>query len=159
VVAGGYGDDTIDSGAGNDELSGNQGHDAIKSGNGHDFVLGGDGRDTLTGGAGHDTLSGGVGRDTFHWERLSERGDVITDFRPKDDTLTFSSKGFAGMTEDYGFVSSKEPVATGDVGSFLFNKTTGDLSWDQDGAGSAKAVLIVTLQNLHAIGANDLVVI
>ena len=62
-VAGGDGNDTIETSDGNDIVSGGGGNDTISTGAGNDTVIGNDGADQLDGGQGHDTITGGDGAD------------------------------------------------------------------------------------------------
>lgn len=56
------------------------------TGNGlSNIVKGGAGNDTITGGGGADQLWGGGGRDTFVFKALSDKGDVVMDFRVSED--------------------------------------------------------------------------
>jgi Ca2+-binding RTX toxin-like protein len=51
------------------------------------IIKGGVGNDTLSGGAGADQLWGGGGRDSFVFKSLSDKGDVIMDFKMGQDTV------------------------------------------------------------------------
>ncbi|TXH99338.1 MAG: calcium-binding protein, partial [Pseudorhodobacter sp.] len=66
----------------NDRLYGDVGDNRLEGDLGHDRLYGGAGADTLDGDAGRDTLSGGTGADTFILRRLSEGGDLVTDYDP-----------------------------------------------------------------------------
>jgi Ca2+-binding RTX toxin-like protein len=79
-IYGGSGNDLIIGGGDNDLLVGNQGNDQL---------MGGLGKDQLAGGPGNDQLTGGKGRDTFVIQGDNEGKDVITDFKPGQDTLLF----------------------------------------------------------------------
>ncbi len=122
--------------------------------------LGGD--DSMNGGAGADTLTGGTGADTFFFLQPSEGGDTITDFVSGQDRLFFSEYWFgqpiapAGTIDPSRFFSGAAPVATGTQASFLFNTTTHELFYDQDGSGAATAVLMATFSNAVNLSAGDL---
>jgi len=117
LLVSGFTDDTLRGDAGNDTVQGGSGDDSLFGGSGDDSLLGNRGRDTLTGGAGDDTLDGGADRDTltgeagadvFRFELLPDvpdgdnasdvfaggEFDVITDFDPTEDTLSFDSDFF-----------------------------------------------------------------
>jgi Ca2+-binding RTX toxin-like protein len=122
--------------------------------------LGGD--DSMNGGAGGDTITGGAGADTFFFLQPSEGGDTITDFVSGQDRLFFSEYWFgqpiapAGTIDPSRFFSGAAPVATGTQASFLFNTTTHELSYDQDGSGVMAAVLMATFSNSVNLSAGDL---
>ena len=63
------------------EITGNENNNSI---------IGGKGDDTLDGGDGNDILTGGSGKDTFIFSRY-EGNDVITDYKPGEDTIEFAS--------------------------------------------------------------------
>ncbi|MAM62781.1 hypothetical protein [Maritimibacter sp. UBA3975] len=101
------GPDTMLGGAGDDDLRGNRGHDRIfgeggddhlkgcrgddwlYGGTGNDRLIGGRGEDVLVGGPGHDVMTGGPGSDRFVFNDWG--ADVITDFRPGEDTLDLTA--------------------------------------------------------------------
>jgi Ca2+-binding RTX toxin-like protein len=122
--------------------------------------LGGD--DSMNGGAGADTLTGGAGADTFFFLQPGEGGDTIADFVSGQDRLFFSEYWFgqpiapAGAIDPSRFFSGAAPVATGVEASFLFNTTTHQLHYDQDGSGAAAAVLMATFSNGVNLTASDL---
>jgi Ca2+-binding RTX toxin-like protein len=91
-------------------LNGSAGDDALRGGAGDDTLLGGTGNDTLQGGAGLDRMTGGAGEDTFLF-RAGTQGDLVLDFTPGEDKLSF--RGFGT-----GFDSADELLAVADqVGS------------------------------------------
>jgi len=58
--------------------------------NGNDLmniVVGGTGNDVIAGRGGADLLTGGTGRDTFVYNSLSDKGDVIRDFKQGEDVI------------------------------------------------------------------------
>jgi len=88
------GSDTVSGGAGGDRVVGGTGRDVLAGGEGRDLLNGGKGGDTLSGGAGRDTMIGGQGADTFVFF-AKEKGDLIRDFQPKEDRLSFEEmRGF-----------------------------------------------------------------
>ena len=137
IVFGGQIDDFLVGGAGNDTLIGNGGNDQF---------LGGAGNDGFEGGLGADVLTGGAGNDHFAYRSAAAGGDILQDFVVADDTLQFIAGAFGqtvGGTAN--LVSGANPTATGTQSAFLYNTTTGVLSYDADGAGAGGAVVIATL--------------
>ena len=58
------------------------------TGNGlSNIIRGGAGNDTITGGGGADQLWGGGGRDSFVFKSLSDKGDVVMDFKIGEDFI------------------------------------------------------------------------
>ena len=74
--------DTLNGGGGNDALYGLEGDDTLEGGSGNDFLAGGPGTDTMTGGA---------SCDVFAFDPAGD-GDVITDFDPAVDRVTFPAQ-------------------------------------------------------------------
>ena len=94
TIAGGPGDDRLDSGTAHGRLSGGRGDDLLRShdgliftgGPGNDRMLGGPGYDTFRAGHGldgRDTMLGGGGRDTASYE--ARRGGVRADLQGDRD--------------------------------------------------------------------------
>ncbi len=78
AMAGGPGNDRIETHEGHDELDGGPGDDQLRSGPGDDLLTGGEGNDELDGYEGADRLAGGEGDDLLypdHYERASP--DVV----------------------------------------------------------------------------------
>jgi Ca2+-binding RTX toxin-like protein len=133
------GADTIDGGAGNDVLLGEQGNDRISGGAGNDLIGGGSGDDTIAGGAGADYMVGDTGADTFVFDAAAASGaDRIFVFEPGVDKLAFDRALF-------------------DISRLAYNASTGALTYDADGSGPGAPQLVVTLSNLAAIQAGDIV--
>ena len=56
------------------------------TGNGlSNIIKGGAGNDTITGAGGADQLWGAAGRDSFVFKSLSDKGDVVMDFKTAED--------------------------------------------------------------------------
>jgi serralysin len=138
-------------------------------------IDGGDSDDSLTGNGGIDTLTGGLGGDTFRFNASKDgggtTGDVITDFVSGEDHIGVLRSGFkildgvdlgAGGVLDFAaeyFVSGlgDVPVSVTNPsgvaatksghGQFLFNETSNQLWWDEDGSGAKKALLLATFGN------------
>ncbi|MEO6279930.1 ExeM/NucH family extracellular endonuclease [Roseateles sp.] len=76
---------------------------------GRDTIVGTAGDDVIEGGAGADTLTGGGGNNQFVYSKMSDAGDVITDFVPGKDTLVLTK-----LLASLGIVSAN-PLTSGHV--------------------------------------------
>ena len=130
-----------------------------------DTLHGGAGSDTLNGGLGNDTLDGGAGADFFRFNAAlgASNMDRIASFTVADDTIyldlyIFNAFGRLGAIS-YGAFNMGS-AATESDDRIIFNKTTGDLSYDADGAGGVAAVQFATIGHLAGfLSASDFVVI
>ncbi|AUT04546.1 endonuclease [Nostoc sp. CENA543] len=172
IVYGERGNDTLLGGNGDDILYGGDGNDYLDGGNGDDILYGGDGNDTLIGGNGNDLLVGGRGGDLFTGGNGSDRFslsdtrtgefDTITDFKVGQDTILISKSEF-GLSQALGtldpglFHLGSSAVAASD--RFIYDKTTGQLFFDEDGIGGANKVQIGLLSNKAALTSNSITVI
>jgi len=130
------------------------------TGNGLDNALTGNGADNvLNGGAGADTLTGGAGSDRFVIAAPAEGGDTVTDFTAGEDKVAVVGPNFgsvpAGVLSASNF--ALDAAADGDDW-FVFNTTTGVLSFDADGSGAGAAVAIATL-NVTTLSNTDILVL
>lgn len=103
----------------------------ILGGDGHEILTGTGGDDILIGNLGADTMSGGAGKDVFKLTDLSAK-DLIADYKSGEDTIDLTglfSKAASAPISDY----------------VSYNKTTGALSVDADGAGTAAAPVTVAI--------------
>lgn len=138
-------------------LEGLAGADRLFGRDGADTLRGGDGNDFLDGGARKDVLTGGAGEDTFYFASTAEGGDTITDFT-LDDHIALSAAGFGiESVEDFAFALASDPITA--LPTAIYDSTTGKLSWDSDGAGSAQAVMLATLTEAPALTHDDFLVI
>ena len=132
-----------------DGLAGGLGNDRIV-GNGDDFVFGGNGLDRMTGGSGADDF-------VFNAGLIPANLDVITDFKPGQDTVQLSATFFdalpAGAVSSNAFVVGN--AATTAQQHLIYNDNTGALLYDDDGAGGAAAVRFATLDKDLAMTAGD----
>lgn len=72
----------------NDRLYGDATSNRLEGDLGNDRLSGSGGADILEGGSGRDTLTGGTGADIFLLRRITDGGDVVTDYDPtQGDTL------------------------------------------------------------------------
>ena len=106
-------------------------------------------------------MIGGTGRDLFVYVSAAEGGDTIKDFVVTDDTLVFSASGFGGgltagqqLVAGVTFIADASPIATTDFGTFLYNTTTHDLTWDVDGSGATGAVQIAHFNTAVSLSAD-----
>ncbi len=148
------GDDTIDGLGGADNLTGSAGNDSLSGGDGADTLLGSDGTDTLIGGAGADNLTGGAGTDVFQYNASSESADTITDFT-STETIRVALAGFiglsAGVLPTTAFLSGAGAGAATDAAQrFIYNSTSGVLTFDADGTGIIDAITLLTLSGVTA---------
>ena len=105
TLEGDDGDDRLEGGSGNDLLLGELGDDGVFGGDGNDLLFGGEGDDVLGGGGDSDSLTGGAGRDRFSLP-VAIGGtppdptvfdvEVLLDFDPSEDLLSFGSFFFLG---------------------------------------------------------------
>lgn len=135
VFAGGSKADTRTFGAGNDRARGGKGNDEFDGGPGSDILDGGPGRDTLTGGA---------GPDRFRIASPKEAGDTVTDFEAID-RIVLPANGWKGLKAGEVRVAAGT-AAPSRRATFLFDATTGRLSFDRDGSGPKAPVAVATLQ-------------
>ncbi len=149
VIQTNAGNDTIDGGAGNDSLYGGAGNDELVGGSGLDFLYGGAGNDRLFGkpgndflygGAGEDTLIGGFDTDLFFFDTdpsSVDNVDRIIGFDFADDTIVLDSAIFTNLA--VGFLPDNAfrygPFATSPTHRIIYNRTTGNMSYDPDGVG------------------------
>ncbi|HLO79126.1 MAG TPA: right-handed parallel beta-helix repeat-containing protein [Magnetospirillum sp.] len=133
-------------------------------GNAMDNVLVGNAAaNVLDGGRGLDILSGGDGGDRFRYSRASDGGDIIRDFSTSQgDKIAFVSANFGNLSP--GALSptllraSSTGAATSTAQRFLFNTTTGVLTYDANGSGQGGAVTIATL-NVRSLSAADIAIV
>jgi Ca2+-binding RTX toxin-like protein len=154
ILLGHSGKNTLDGLAGNDLLEGRGGNDKL---------LGGAGNDRLTGGLGSDALDGGAGKDAFVFDAALGSGvDKITGFSTRDDTIVldkfvFAALGAGKLASSY-FVTGTAAKDADD--RIIYNKTTGALSYDADGIGSAAAAIkFATLDKNLKLAAADFLIV
>ncbi|NEO36602.1 MAG: matrixin family metalloprotease [Moorea sp. SIOASIH] len=153
----GYGNDF------NNVINGNSASNYIWSGRGHDTLNGGAGDDILYGGTGNDVLSGGTGADKFFFNITTEGIDYITDFvSQQGDKLQISASGFgSGLVQgilDVGqFVLGAAALDTND--RFIYDRSSGLLSFDADGSGTLGAVQVANFSNKTALTNTDILIV
>ncbi|MBW4488094.1 MAG: cadherin-like domain-containing protein [Trichocoleus desertorum ATA4-8-CV12] len=136
----------------------------------NDVIAGNATVNVIAGQAGSDRLTGGGGADIFLYKVPNHGGDTITDFA-SDDTFHISEAGFGGglragiplstTTATTGvFINLVSPTSTllGTSANFVYNTSTGVLSFDADGTGAGSAVAIATLTNKPTLTSNQFVI-
>ncbi|HLO77181.1 MAG TPA: family 16 glycosylhydrolase [Magnetospirillum sp.] len=162
-LVGGSGGDRLTGSAAANVLNGGAGNDILTGGAGADWLVGGDGADRLRGDGGGDTLTGGLGADIFAYYSRTDGRDTITDFSSaQGDRIAFHSANFGNLPTGRVLAGRFAANGTGSAADgatrFVFNTTTGVLSYDADGTGSAVAVAVATL-NVHTLSAANLVIV
>ena len=141
-------------GLGNRITGGDGGSDTLRGLSGEDTLLGLAGDDVLDGGLGSDVLNGGLGADRFTFSVFDGTIDTIEDFVEAEDLIGVSAKVFgldqvAGkLLETFLLINSSGKADDGGTKDtrFIYNKLTGELSYDADGAGTdfdAKQIALV----------------
>jgi len=170
AVAGTTGNDTIDLSAQTGYLGahiwGQGGVDTIEGGSGSDQIYGGAGADVITGNDGQDRIYPGDGADDIHFKASSQYGanqaaakhDWIYGFTTTSDEIKILGTGFSGADSTI----TKTEDANGDadlvVGAglstaghasqrFIYNTSTGELFYDDDGINGVSPVLIALVLN------------
>jgi Ca2+-binding RTX toxin-like protein len=140
-----------------------------------DVLIGSDFNNRLVGGGGSDTLTGGAGGDGFQYNFASEGGDTITDFDPTLDFIRIDQSNF-GIAENEDAGQHPEAAAgieqlaanyfvlgntatEGGHGQFIYDGSTGELFWDDDGTGGNAQVLLATLQDTPSLTIDDILLI
>ncbi len=131
-----------------DTMTGNGADNVLSGLAGNDKLHGGAGKDTLTGGIGKDVLTGGKGADTFRFDTLSS-ADRITDFSKAQGDLIHLE---ASVFTDQNLVTVKKLALAKNGQRLIYEKSTGRLFYDADGAGIGSAAqLIATLTSKPAL--------
>lgn len=126
-------------------IDGNDAVNVIAGGAGNDWLRGFGGNDLLVGGPGVDRLEGGSGADRFYFDTAPARGDlgIIEDFGNGNDRIMLSRGGFeelqAGTLDADSF--QQGTVAQDAEDRILYDRDTGRIFYDEDGAGGAAAML------------------
>ena len=136
-----------------DTLTGTSLENSLAGGAGNDSLSGGAGADTLSGELGKDTLTGGSGADKFLFNVLETTAnrDTISDFLGSEgDKIQFSKSVFTGFANvGTGTITAAMLAVDGAAQTtstrLIYNTTSGVLSYDADGSGSAQAAVEVAL--------------
>lgn len=144
-------------------ITGNDGNNILKGKGGNDTIKGGAGNDRLRGDDGNDILTGGEGSDSFVFKLAPTRTnvDTITDFTPGTDTIVLGRSVFkvfaAGSLTDADFAFATDADAAS--ARIIYDRATGSLFYDRDGAGSAADVKFAILTPGLAISAADFLIV
>lgn len=184
TLIGGQGDDRLDGGPGSDWVSyfndpaavtvnlaagtatdGFGGHDSIVScglvigtPDHADVLIGNDNANTINGIGGANTLTGLGGADTFVMNSWDWWGSSITDFQHGIDKIVVDLHSTpitgisAGPLESSRFTTG-DP--TTNQWTFLYDRSSGVVSFDTDGNGPAGEVTMATLTNHPVLSASD----
>ncbi len=138
----------------NDKIKGNVGSNILKGLSGKDIITGGAGDDIIVGGDGNDTLSGGKGADTFVFDN-TRSVDIVHSFRSaQGDKIQLNNGYFVNQT----FVSVNKLAQAANGEGVIFEKSTGKLYYDQDGAGlGSPATAFAKLVNTHKLIQSDII--
>jgi Ca2+-binding RTX toxin-like protein len=147
-ASGAFGADMI---KGIENLTGSAYADTLTGNSSVNVLDGGLGNDTLAGGFGKDTLTGGSGADKFLFNAMETTAnrDTVTDFLVLDaDKIQFSKSAFAGFAA-LGTITTAmlaiDGAAQTSATRLIYSNTTGILSYDADGSGTAQAAVEVAL--------------
>ena len=154
-------------GSGNDSFIGSGGNDLIEGAGGNDSLDAGNGADTLVGGTGNDSLWGRSGADTFVFrEAGSANADNIADFASGQDTIALDNATLTALGAEGRFAigDARFYAAAGATGGhdasdrIVYNTSTGQLYYDDDGSGAHAAQLLAT-HVAATLAATDITVI
>jgi serralysin len=135
---------------------GNGSDNQISGGALNDFLSGLDGNDILIGGSGADILLGGTGNDQYRYNGGETGVDRILGFTSGQDRIALASAGFA-QTATIAFVSGAGAVANSANSTFLYDPTTGMISYDADGNGAGAAVQLAQVDIGATVVAGDFI--
>ncbi|HYX19774.1 MAG TPA: calcium-binding protein, partial [Thermoanaerobaculia bacterium] len=154
--------------AGNNVVWANSGNDTILGGAGNDDLHGEAGNDWLEGGAGNDTLGGGGDQDHLVFREFgAANADTVISFATNWDDLQLDHAAFTqiGATGQFTAGDARFYAASGASGGhdaddrLVFNTSTGQLYYDDDGSGGDAAQLVATLTGGATLAASDISVI
>lgn len=128
----------------NDRLTGNANFNKLSGGNGNDVLNGGDGVDILLGGAGNDVFVFNSRLQASNIERTNV--DRLMDFVVANDTIHLENAVFTGLTKTGGlastaFVKNTTGTAADADDRIIYDSDSGNLLYDRDGTGAAKAIV------------------
>jgi Ca2+-binding RTX toxin-like protein len=147
-------------------LSGSDFDDDLRGDGNTNALFGTLGDDLLAGLEGRDYFRGGEGFDLFHYRYITDgeaAGDEIQDFVSGEDRVSFSGEFFGlaylagGGIESWRFAAGTEAVYA--TSQFIFDASSGQLWYDQDGSGAGSKVLMATLQAGATMAAGDFLVL
>lgn len=144
-----------------DRLVGDFRANRLYGNDGNDTLVGSGGRDTLYGEGGNDTVTGGGGADTFVIDTPGGGVDVIRDFRSGTDRLALSGLqyGVTGPAVLHSRHLTYRATAPRAATRLIYQRSSGRLRYDADGAGSGAAVVVAVLRGRPALRASDILVL
>jgi Ca2+-binding RTX toxin-like protein len=128
-------------------------------------LIGNSAENTLNGGLGSDSLTGGSGQDQFVFStslNSTTNVDTLLDFQTGTDSIVLSEAVFAQLADlDIGSSPSVDNLLIGDAALdandyLLYNSSTGVLSYDADGSGTASAAVAFAKIELNGVPPTDL---
>lgn len=122
-------------------------------------VQGTSGNDVFVSTAMQEAFAGGAGADIFRFLTPNLGGDAILDFQSGQDRIEVVGSAFDNLPVGSlaaGRFALNAPTDTDD--RFIFNTSTGVLSYDTDGTGSMAATAIAML-NVRTLAATDIWVV
>ncbi|KQP53158.1 calcium-binding protein [Methylobacterium sp. Leaf106] len=133
--------------------------DAITGSKVANTLVGNAGDDQLDGLLGKDVLTGGAGSDTFRFSTAFSAANVdhITDFETAD-TIEIAKAVAPVLPTGTLAATAFKDLSTGSADSsdrILYDRSTGTLSYDKDGSGSASAVTFAVLDHPIALTYQD----
>ena len=137
-----------------DFLTGNAGVNRIE---------GGAGNDEINGGLGEDTVVGGLGADRFIFDTApgSANVDTILDFATDEDLFQLDNSVFTGLVD--GTLAASAFVigtaATDALHRIIYDDSTGDVLFDNDGDGANAAVRFASLDTGLSLDNADFMVV
>lgn len=152
------------------KIVGTSGTDKLIGTAGSDQILANAGADYLYGKGGSDQLTGGAGKDKFVFDTAFDGSiDEILDFNPLEDKFFLDNAVFTKLAggslsnpkKIYGTNLEDGPGAwANDSNDFLiYDKNTGNLSYDADGSGPGKGIVFAHLQAGLDLSASNFYVI
>ena len=143
----------VEGGVGNDTITATNSATSTYDGNSGDDVLnGGSVADNLIGSTGNDTITGGGGNDWFRYNATNEGTDTITDFVSGTDKFLFEDTAFSNTAI---FTSNATGTASGTNAQFIYNTSSGLLSYDSDGTLGSGSNSIAFLTGKPALVGTD----
>ncbi|HEX8256554.1 MAG TPA: hypothetical protein VF589_02890, partial [Allosphingosinicella sp.] len=145
-------------------IVGNAGINLLRGEGRGDSLSGLGGGDRLFGGAGRDALTGGGGADRFYFDsglNASTNVDRILDFTAAD-TIVLDRTIFSGIAADGALAPGafRNGVAAHDSGDrIVYDKATGQIFYDADGAGGAAAVLFAKVDAGTLLTSEDFIAV
>lgn len=152
------------SASGTDVLVGDAANNVLRGYGGADTLSGGNGLDAFVGGAGIDRLIGGAGDDRFIFQKLSDCGDVISDFGAavgNNDRLYFEAAGFGGGLVTGPLSATRFQIRADNIAQdgddrFIFRTTDRTLWFDGNGNLAGGLFMVADLQAGAVVTALDI---